>query len=414
MHRIYLDHAATSPLDPEVQERMADVQSLGPMNPSSPHREGRTARKLLQQARDEIQRALGLRDAGQVIFTRGGTEANHLVIWGRAMQAVGAPLAFSAVEHSSVRGPMEALARRGHTVHEIGVTPEGVLDPAGWQPVVADGPRDGGWDGAQDGSPDGPRPRDPALSLISVQAVNSETGLVLQSAPLLTEARRRGIPVHVDAVQGIGRVPLRMPESDADAPAFLTLSAHKLGGPPSVGVLIRDRGVALAPTLFGGGQEQGIRPGTEDVVGAVGAARAIRRAMERAADEVPRLTGLRDRLQSALVEAFPGLRLVAPPPERGDARAPHILMVLAPDLPRDLLPGALDLEGVAVSAGSACRSGAAAPSPALLALLGDDARRVAPVRFSLGTGTLETEIDEAVRRVSRVFARIPALHGALA
>ena len=205
-----------------------------------------------------------------------------------------------------------------------------------------------------------------------------------------------------------------MPGSPGPAPAFLTLSAHKLGGPPSVGVLIRDRRIPLAPTLFGGGQEQGIRPGTEDVTGAAGAARAIRRAAERAATEGPRLVRLRDRLASALVEAAPGLRLVAPPEGSGGRRAPHLLMVVAPGLPRDLLPGALDLEGVAASAGSACRSGATTPSPALLALCGDEARDLAPLRFSLGPDTRDEDIDEAIRRTLRVLARIPSLAGAAA
>jgi len=393
MDRIYLDHAATTPLDRSVGERMAEIQREGPLNPSSPHHEGRRARKLLNSAREEIAQALALRDPRQVIFTRGGTEANNLVIWGRAQEHPEAGLAFSSLEHSSVRGPMEALAAQGRAVCEIPVAQDGTLDRAVWRSLL---------DSA------------PAPAMISVQAVNSETGLGLVLLPLLEAAATAGVPVHVDGVQGMGRIPLLPPETSPLAPAFLTLSAHKLGGPPGVGILIRDRTVPLVPTLFGGGQEFGFRPGTEDVAGAAGAARAISLAQERAVVEAPRLAALSHHLESALLAGCPALRSVAPPPKSGGIRAPHIVMLAAPGLPRDLLPGALDIEGIAVSAGSACRSGAAAPSPALAALLGAEARTLAPLRFSLGTETTEAHIEEATGRTLRVLSRIPALQKVLA
>ena len=393
MERIYLDHAATTPMAPEIQELIANIQGEGPLNPSSPHQEGRRARKLLSEAREEVVHALGLRDPKQVIFTRGGTEANHLAIGGRALGIPDGPLAFSALEHSSVRASMEALARQGRSIVEIPVALDGTLDEGVWGPLLE-------------------RTDPPAL--LSVQAVNSETGLVLQLAPLLEVASARGIAMHVDGVQGMGRIPLPIPETTPFSPSFLTLSAHKLGGPPSVGILIRDRDVPLAPTLFGGGQEFDLRPGTEDVAGALGAARAIRKARENFAAEAPRLEALRDQLESALLAGCPALRPLIRAQESGACRAPHLLMLLVPGLPRDLLPGALDLEGVAASAGSACRSGAAAPSPALLALLGEEARHLAPLRFSLGAETTDTHIEEAILRILRVLRRIPALQKVMA
>lgn len=394
MARIYLDHAATSPMDPDILDLMTQTLREGALNPSSPHAEGRRARLLLREAREGIGQALGLADVRQVVFTRGGTEANHLVVWGRASRMPSSPLAFSSLEHSSVRAAMEARGLQGQTVHEIPVAMDGTLDPARWKPLLAGG-----------SAP-------PAL--VSVQAVNSETGIVLQLEDLLEGASECHVPVHVDAVQALGRIPVPLPQGRPSDPAYVTLSSHKLGGPSGIGVLLRNPDTPLEPALFGGGQEYGLRPGTEDIAGALGAALAVRKAMAGAHTEGPRLAQLRNRLAEGLLRAVPALRLIGPDEVTSGSRAPHILMLAAPGLPRDLLPGVLDLEGIAVSAGSACRSGAASPSPAILSLYGEEARHLAPLRFSLGTMTTEHDIDEAILRTTRALARIPALQGALA
>jgi len=372
--RVYLDHAATTPLRPEVMDAMARTVAETPGNPSSPHREGRAARKVLEDARRMVAEALDV-PASCVLFTRGGTESDNLAILGRVRAEPRGALVVSALEHSAVREPALRLGQEGRRVVILPVRSDGVPDP---QALVA----------ALEAAP--------APALLSVQAVNSETGLILELDPVLDRAATRGVPVHVDAVQALGRIPL------PTSAALLTLSAHKVGGPRGMGVLVRDPAVGLCPLLFGGAQEGGLRPGTEDVAGAVGCALAIRLAVEERATEAPRLEALRTWLETSLVEGVPGLRVHGVE----GRRAPHILNVGLAGIPRDVLPGALDLEGVAASAGSACRSGSTDPSPVLAALYGAEGAGVAPVRFSLGRTTTRGELEAARPRILQVLHRV--------
>jgi cysteine desulfurase len=387
--RIYLDHAATTPLRPEVRDAMESAAGTGWANPSSPHTEGRRARALLDQARHRVRTLLGA-PGHQVIFTRGGTESDNLAVLGRAH--AGVPL-ISVLEHSAVRAP--ALWLRQQAAPEalapftFGVSPSGEVL----------------LDDATEGAP-------PSIGVLSLQLVNSETGLTPDLSRARGWAHARGIPLHVDAVQAPGRVPL--PTGDA-LPELLTLSGHKLGGPRGVGVLVVAPGVALNPTLHGGRQEGGLRPGTEDVVGAVGFSEALALALAEAdgADhgaqtpsEPTRLGALRDALEDALVRAAPGSWIHA-----GEGpRAPHILGLQIPGITTELLLAALDLEGIAAASGSACRTGLPGPRPALEALHGDAAHEGAPLRLSLGWNTTSAHIEEAVDRITRVLSRIPASH----
>jgi cysteine desulfurase len=397
MDRIYLDHAATTPLRPEVREVLMRTLASQPGNPSSPHAEGRAARAALESARRRVAGLLRVPPTW-IVFTRGGTESDNLAILGRAGAHPERGIVVSSLEHAAVREPAAAAAGRGTPVTTVAVAPDGSPDAEALTTLLD---------------------REPGPGLVSMQLVNSETGLVLELDGLFRAAAARGVPVHVDAVQAAGRVPLprltRVDGTDPGAgasraqgaraahsgPSLVSLSAHKIGGPRGIGLLARDPDVTLAPILHGGRQEAGLRPGTEDVAAAAAFAEALALAFAEAELESPRLTALRDRLETGLTAAVPGIRVHG----AGGRRAPHILSVGLPGVPRDLLPGALDLEGVAASAGSACRSGSSEPSAVLVALHGPDAARFAPLRLSLGRETRARDIEVALERIVPVLRR---------
>ena len=338
----------------------------------------------------------------EVFFVRGGTESDNLAIQGRVLAALEeeergamAPgtcpvVAHSAVEHPAVRESAEAAADRfGARVEILGVSPSGEVDAAHLERLLAQVPEE-------------------PLAVVSIQWVNGETGLVLGVDQVIQRCREAGVAVHVDAVQGIGRLPFPWGHSDSSpSPHLLSFSAHKLGGPAGAGILIRALGLPLRPLLLGGGQEGGVRPGTVDVEAAVGTAEALALATESREREAHRLGGLRDHLEARLQAGNPDLQIHG----KEGRRAPHILNVGVPGLPRDLLPGALDLEGVAVSAGSACRSGAIDVSPVLEALYGEGARRVAPLRVSMGWSTTAAEVEVAGHRILQVLSRVGEFSG---
>ncbi len=377
MERIYLDHAAATPLRPEVVTVMDEACRRFPGNPSSLHRWGREARSALEDARAKTAAAIGV-EAGTVHFVRGGTESINLAILGRVdrVRALGAStpvLVRSALEHPAVREAMEAAENTGCVVQELPVSPEGDVDFPRSLSTVSQLP-----------------------ALVSVQWVNQETGMVLAIARVAERCLELGVPLHVDAVQAAGRIDVRV---DRVPVAFLSISGHKLGGPRSTGVLVASEDAQIDPRIFGGGQEGGLRPGTVDVAGAVGFARALEISVERLDEESARLSRLRSKLEAGLLGALPGLRVHASEARR----APHILSIGVDDLARDLLPAALDLAGIGVSAGSACRSGSLGVSPVMRALYGDIAGRIAPVRLSLGWSSTEKDVDEAIRRIPPVI-----------
>lgn len=375
MKSIYLDHAATSPLRPAVREAMAPLLEGVSGNPSSVHRWGREARAALEKAREHIAALLRVTPR-EVIFTRGGTEAINLAILGtaRSARSEGGPslLLRSALEHSAVREPMDELARLGHRVEVIAVNDEGHLDEDGFASALAHF-------GA-------------SRRLAAFQWVNHETGILLPIGSIADRCAAEGVPLLVDAVQAAGRIPIDLSETPT---SLLSLSGHKLGGPRGMGVLVARKGVELHPLLFGGGQEGGLRPGTEDVAGAVGFARAFELAVAEMAIESERLAGLRRTLEVGLRTGIPELRIHG---ERAE-RAPHILSIGVPGIPRDLLPNALDVEGVGVSAGSACRSGSTEVSPVMVGLYGEEAHSFAPLRLSLGWNTTQDELNAAIPRI---------------
>lgn len=348
MPNAYLDYNATAPLRPCARMAMLDALDRGG-NPSSVHGVGRRARAAVEDARERIAVAVGAAPR-QVVFTAGGTEANHLAVRGVAATRV----LTSAIEHDSVL----AAAAAGHAARVIlPVDRDGVLDIDALARALR----------AEDG---------PAL--VSVMLANNETGVIQPVAEAAAIAHRHGALIHCDAAQGFGRVPVSFAGLGVD---LLTLSAHKVGGAPGVGALVVGDGVALTPLLTGGGQELGLRAGTENVAGIAGfGAAAAAAESERAAGADVRLARLRDALEAGICRVAPEAVVVG----ASAARLPNTTCVALPGRPAELQVIALDLAGVAVSAGSACSSGKVRRSHVLGAMGYDDAIAGCAIRVSLG------------------------------
>ncbi len=365
---IYLDHAATTPVRPEVREAMAPFLSERFGNPSSVHGPGRAARAALEEARERVAAALGA-EPSEVYFTGGGTEADNLAVLGR-WWADGGGIAISAVEHSAVRFAAARAAREGAAVSTVAVDEDGrILEDA--LAEVLEAPQ----------------------AVVSVMWANNEVGTIQPIGEVAARCREAGAVFHTDAVQAVGHLPVTV-----DAVDLLSISAHKLGGPKGVGALYVRSGVAVDPLLHGGGQERGMRGGTSDVAGAVGLAEALDRSVADRKAEATRLADLRDRLQHRLLDGVPGARVLG-----GERRLPHVLSLAIDDVAADVLLPALDLTGLAVSSGSACHSGASTPSHVLLAM-GRQADAV--VRLSLGWSTTPEEVARAGGLLVDTVARV--------
>ncbi|WP_420454088.1 cysteine desulfurase family protein [Rubrivirga sp.] len=383
----YLDHAATTPLREEALAAMLPFLREAFGNPSSLHGPGRRARVAVDRARERVAAVLGA-EPGEVVFTSGGTEADNAairgVLTGAARRQTGRPgLVTSAAEHDAVLETARALAADGHPVAVLAPDPDGRLTPS----AVADAV-------------------DADTGLVSAMWVNNETGAINPVREIAEVAHAAGALVHTDAVQAPGGLAL---DVDALGVDLLSLSAHKVGGPKGVGALFVRAGTPFAASQTGGAQERRRRGGTENVAGVVGFAEALALADAERHEVAPRLERLRDGLRHRLAEAFGG-RLVVHTPALA---APHILSVsFRPDpapLDGEMLLAALDLEGVAASAGSACTSGALEPSHVLLALGVDRDLAAATVRFSLGRATTEADVEAAAAALTRVVARLDAV-----
>lgn len=381
----YLDHAATTPLRPDVLDAMLPFLRDGWGNASSLHARGRRARVAVDQARETVARVVGC-EPGEVVFTSGGTEADNTALHllrSPAMRAAGrVGLVTSAAEHEAVRRPAERLRADGHPVHVLAPSPTGAVDLDVLRAALT-----------------------PETGLVSVMWVNNEVGTVSPVGDIAEAAHEAGAFVHTDAVQAPGVLPLADVGAD-----LMTLSAHKVGGPPGVGALVVRGGVPLEPFIAGGAQERGRRGGTENVAGVVGFAEALRLAADEQPALAGRLASLRARLVGRLGEAF-GDAVRVNTPLAPSASAPHILSVSFPPgahgpLDGDLLLLGLDMESVQASAGSACASGALEPSPVLLAMGVPRATAGATVRLSLGRDTTGADVDEAVRALALVVGRM--------
>jgi tRNA (5-methylaminomethyl-2-thiouridylate)-methyltransferase len=369
---IYLDHNATTPLAPEVLEAMtAALRDLGG-NPSSTHAPGRAARQAVEAARAEVAALIGAAPE-EIVFTSGGTEANDLAIRG-TLRASGDHAVSTPIEHPSVLGPLAAAAAE---VSWLPVGPQGELDPGTLQPLLR----------AQ-------------TALVSVALANHELGNVADLAEFAAVARRAGVAIHTDAVQAAGKIPIDVATLGVDT---LSLSAHKLHGPKGIGALFVRRASRLQPVLRGGHQERERRAGTENVAGIVGFGVAARLTRAALAEEAARVARLRDRLAERLL-AIPGARRNGDP-----SRAlPGTLNIELADAPGQLVAAALDLDGICVSTGSACSSASLQPSPVLLALGRSREAAAASLRFGLGRGTRQADVDLAAERTAAAVARVRA------
>jgi cysteine desulfurase len=368
---VYLDHAATTPVRPEVFDAMQPF--FGPRfgNPSSMHRWGREARTALDEARERLARCLGA-SPDELCFTSCGTEADNMALIGvwRARHAAGRrAVVTSPIEHKAVLGATHEIVHEGGEERFLTMRRSGIVDDASFDALMTDD-----------------------VAVCSVMWVNNEIG-VLQDVPLLAvRAAARGVVFHTDAVQAFGKV-----EIDARTTPFdvLTISGHKIGAPKGIGALYIRRGTPMEPLMFGGTQDRGRRPGTENVAMAVGLARAAELAVAERVHEWAKLEALRDRLEAALLARIPDAVIHG----RGAPRAPHIMNVSVPGVDSESMLMALDLRGVACSAGSACQSGSISPSHVLSAIGVSPDLASAAIRMSLGALTT----DACIARVAELF-----------
>jgi cysteine desulfurase len=372
--RIYLDHNATTPLDPLVADRMAQAMRDVWGNASSIHHFGQQAKAALDEARASVG-ALINGDASEIVFSAGGTESDNLAIRGaaEALESSGRKhLVTSAIEHEAVLNTMKALSRKGWRVTLVPVDASGVVSIDRMREAITDD-----------------------TALVSVMHANNEIGTIQPIAEIAALAHEHGALFHTDAVQSAGKIPIDVRALGVD---MLTIAGHKFYGPKGTGALWLKRGVRLVSPLTGGRQERNRRAGTENVPALVGlgvAADVVRRKM---AGEAPRVSALRDRLEAGVLATVSGT-------ERNGAASPRVPNTTNISIDRveaeSLLIG-LDLAGIAVSSGSACSSGTLDPSHVLKAMGLPHARTLGSIRFSFGTANTDADVD-------RVLVALPPL-----
>jgi cysteine desulfurase len=376
MERIYLDHNATTPLDPQVLDAMRPYLEEGFGNPSSLHWFGQRSRAAVEDARARVAALLGASPT-EVVFTGSGTEADNLALHGVAAAArePRRKIVYSAIEHHAVLNTGRALGEEGWPVAVARAGPDGRVDLDDLAAKV-----------------------DESTALVAVMLANNETGVVQPLGEVVRIARQRGALVHCDAVQAAGKLPVDVRALDVD---LLAVSAHKIYGPKGVGALYVRRGTRMKPLVRGGSQERGRRAGTENVAGIAGFGRAAEIALDeiRREAESRRLAALRDRLEARLLTIPGGQRNGAEP------RAPNTANLSFEGIEAESLLMALDLMGVAVSTGAACAAGAVEPSHVLRAMGLTTERVQASIRFSLGRGTTEAQVDRAAEAVAEAVGR---------
>lgn len=380
--RVYLDHNATTPLRAEVVEAMLPALHEGYGNPSSTHEEGVAARRFVDRAREQLASLTGADPAG-VLFTAGATEANNTVLqalrtgdppWGRVIT--------TSVEHPSVAEPAAQLAQAGHPVCELAVDADGQLDLAALEAAL-----------------EGP----PAL--VSVLWANNETGVLQPAAAIAERVRAAGSWLHLDATQALGKAPVDIGALGAH---WLSCSAHKLNGPKGVGALIAAEAPALPALLVGGPQERRLRGGTENVASVAGLGAACALAERELPERAARYRALRDRLWSGLEGKLSGVRWNGCAAGGGDGAEDVLVNTLSVEFEgaaSDVLLQALDLEGIAASAGAACHSGSVSPSHVLVGMGRTSEQARGTLRLSVGHGNDEAQIDAAIERIVELVPR---------
>jgi cysteine desulfurase len=379
--RIYLDHNATTPLDPSVADRMAQALRDVWGNASSVHHFGQQAKAALDEARASVATLLSA-DPSEIIFTGGGTEADNLAIRGaaEALEPSGRKhLITCGIEHEAVLNTMKAMARRGWRVTTVAVDASGIVNPDRLREALTDD-----------------------TALVSIMHANNEIGTVQPIADLAAIAHERGALFHTDAVQSAGKLPLDVRALGVD---LLSIAAHKFYGPKGAGALWVKRGVRLLPFITGGRQERSRRAGTENVPALVGLGVAADVARRKIDSEAPRLAALRDRLEAGILSSIAGT-------DRNGAASPRVPNTMNISVDRveaeSLLIG-LDLAGIAVSSGSACSSGTLEPSHVLKAMGYPHARTLGSIRFSLGTANTDADVDRVLEALPPIVEKLRSL-----
>lgn len=386
----YLDHAATTPMVPEAVAAMADALARTG-NASSLHSAGRRARRDVEQSREQIAAAVGARPS-EVVFTTGGTESDNLAVKGlfwarRCEDARRTRVLVSTTEHHAVLDAVAWLGEHeGADVELVEVDRDGRVHPETLRAALA---------------------RDPGgVALVSIMWANNEVGTVNPVRELAEVAHEFGVPIHTDAVQAVGILPVDFAASGVDA---LTLTGHKLGGPYGAGVLLLGRHVTLTPLLHGGGQERDVRSGTIDTPAVIGLATAVELAVADAPRRAEELAGLRDALVGKILASVPDARLNGDPGsgriDGGPSRLPGIAHLSFPGCEGDSLLLLLDAHGIECSTGSACTAGVAQPSHVLLAMGADEATARASLRFSLGHTSTSADVEAVAVAIGPVVER---------
>ena len=368
---IYLDHNATTPIDPRVLEAMLPYLKNFYGNASGLYRLGRLARSAVDTARHQVAELVGVA-ANQVIFTSGGTEANTLCL---ASLEPAAGLAVSAIEHPSILEPAGRLRQQGHPVSIIGVDSHGSIREESLDAII----------------------RDAKTALVSIMLANNETGVIQDIARHADALRGRAILLHTDAVQAAGKIEIDFNRLGVH---LMSLSSHKIYGPKGAGALVFEKGVRLSPLLLGGGQEQGYRAGTENVAAIVGFGKAAELAKIELAQRSEHLFRLKTQLEEGL-RSIPGLRIFS----EGALRLPNTVQFGLPNRDGEMLLMTLDQRGIAVSSGSACASGGKEPSYVLTAMGVDPVLAQSAVRISLGGGNTRDHVIQLITQLTNLVCQ---------
>jgi cysteine desulfurase len=378
---VYLDHNATTPVHPAVVEAMTKVLREDFGNPSSVHHFGQRAKAAMDQARSAVAALIGA-DPSEVVFTSGGTESDNFAIRGAA-EALDATrrrhLIATTIEHEAVLNTLKALARRGRPTTLLRVDGTGIVAPDALKEALTDD-----------------------TAVVSVMHANNEIGTIQPILELARIAHDRGALFHTDAVQTAGKVTVDIKELDVD---LLSISAHKFYGPKGVGALWIRRGLRLLPMLTGGKHERNRRAGTENVAGIVGMGVAATLAAAKIDEEAKRISALRDRLEEGVLRAVPGTTVNG----ARSPRVPNTTNISFDRIEAESLLIALDLEGVAVSTGSACSSGTLEPSHVLKAMGFPPHRTQNSIRFSLGAANTEVDVDRVVGILPGIVEKLRSL-----
>nr|WP_322348606.1 cysteine desulfurase NifS [Tumebacillus algifaecis] len=380
LRKVYLDHAATTPVRQEVLDAMMHVFKEVYGNPSSIHQFGRPARKLMEEAREKVAKAINA-DPKEIVFTGSGTEADNIAIVGgaRANKKKGNHLITTVVEHHAVLDAFKALEKEGFEVTYLPVDAEGRISVEDFKNALRDD-----------------------TVLVSIMHGNNEVGTIMPIEEIGATCRERKILFHTDAVQTVGKIPVDVKAINCD---FLALSGHKIYGPKGIGVLYMRRGVRTQPLYFGGGQERKLRPGTENVANIVGLSVAIELAVAEMAEESARLSVLRDKLIDGILNNIEETRLNGP----REGRLPHNVNVSIEYIEGEALLLSCDMKGFAASSGSACTSGSLDPSHVLMAMGLTHTTAHGSLRLSLGKSTSEEDIDYVIEQLKPIADRLRAM-----